>query len=114
VCGGTRSPPPPQKNPSSRQNPKQPAALKALGKELGVASDDMSALCANADVTKKVLADLQAACKKAKLASFETPTKLILVADEWSVENDLLTSTLKTKRKQIADKHAAEIKAIYT
>jgi hypothetical protein len=34
-------------------------------------------------VVAAVLKDLQAACKASKLHAFETPTKLILVAEEW-------------------------------
>mmetsp|Transcript_15380 Transcript_15380/g.38770 ORF Transcript_15380/g.38770 Transcript_15380/m.38770 type:complete len:685 (+) Transcript_15380:438-2492(+) len=90
-----------------------PPALRALGKELGVESEDMGVLCANDKVVAAVLKDLQAQCTAKNLASFEIPTKLILVADEWTPENELLTSTMKTKRKPITEKHAAEIKAIY-
>lgn len=98
----------------------QPAALKRLGASLGVdvasAPTDaakMAALCAAQPVVDAVLKDLAAQCKAAKLASFEIPTKLILVADEWSVENELLTTTMKIKRKQIVERHAAQIGAVY-
>jgi long-chain acyl-CoA synthetase len=90
----------------------QPTAIKALGKQLGV-EGDLAALCANAAVNKAVLADLHGVCKRAKLVGFETPAKLLLVPDEWTPENDMLTTTMKIKRKQITDKYAAEIKKIY-
>lgn len=92
----------------------QPAALKSLGTQLGLPPDSsMATLCASPPVVAAVLKDLTMHCKAGKLASFETPTKLILVSDEWTVENDLLTTTMKTKRKQIVDRHKAEIDAVY-
>jgi len=88
--------------------------LKALASSLGVQSDSVEAMCKSEEVVAAVLADLQAQCKGNRLAAFEIPQKLILVADEWSVENSMLTSTMKIKRKDITSRHMAEIDAVYT
>lgn len=92
----------------------QPAALKSLGTQLGMQADaSMATLCSSAPVVEAVLKDITLHCKAAKLASFETPTKLILVSDEWTVENEMLTTTMKIKRKQIVERHKQEIDAVY-
>ena len=64
-------------------------------------------------MTKAVLADLQSVVK-GKLSKFEIPTKCILIDDEFSVENDMMTAVRKLKRKPIADKHAQQIAKVYT
>jgi len=92
----------------------QPPALQALGESLGLGKKDLPTLCADAKVIKAVADDLKKVCKAAKLATFEIPTKVVLVDDEWSVDNDMLTSTMKVKRKPIADKHKGQIQAVYT
>jgi len=57
--------------------------------------------------------DLQASCKKAKLARFETPQRLLLVEELWTPENGMLTAIQKLKRKPIYNKHMAAIEATY-
>jgi len=69
-------------------------------------------ICADEAVAKAVLEDLQAVCKAAKLNKFEIPQKCVLISDEFSVENEMMTAVRKLKRKPIADKHAKEISAI--
>merc|ERR1712137_402220 len=52
-------------------------------------------------VIAAVLKDVQAACKAAKLQKFEIPTKVVLIDDLWTPENDMLTAVMKLKRKDI-------------
>ena len=65
------------------------AALKALGKELGVENaDDVAALCKD----DKVIAHVTKLCSdkcKGKLAGFEIPKRYALVDETWSPENDM-------------------------
>ena len=82
--------------------------LKSLGQ------GSWAELCKSPEVIKKVLADVQAVCKKAKLAKFETPSKVILIEEEWTPDNEMLTAVNKLKRKEIEKKHKAEIAAVYT
>lgn len=91
------------------------APLKVLAESLGVKCDplDIPALCTNQAVIDAVLADVKDACKKAKLSAFETPTKIILINELWTPENDMLTAVQKLKRRPIAEKHKAQIDEIY-
>merc|ERR1712137_184256 len=81
-------------------------------KKLGV-EGDLSALCKNETVIAAVLKDVQAACKAAKLQKFEIPTKVVLIDDLWTPENDMLTAVMKLKRKDILSKHKAQVDSIY-
>ena len=86
-------------------------ALKALGKSLGL-GDDVATLCAEPKIVDEVNKQIKAVCKS-KLVAFETPKKIGLVADAWSVDNDLLTAAMKLKRIPIVAKHRAELDVLY-
>ena len=89
-------------------------ALKELAKEMGLpATATWAEMCADAKLAAKVLEDLKAV-SKGKLNKFEMPGKCILIDDEFTVENEMMTAVRKLKRKPIADKHAAQIAAVYT
>jgi long-chain acyl-CoA synthetase len=49
----------------------------------------------------------------ATLAPFETIKRLALVPDEWSIETDELTPSMKLKRRVVEKKYAAEIAHFY-
>ena len=87
-------------------------ALKALGASLGVATDDVAALCVEPKVVAEVSKQCLAVCK-GKLVGFETPTKFGLVAETWTPENDLLTAAMKLKRVPIVAAHKAQLDALY-
>ena len=89
-------------------------AARELAKDAGLKDDAPWAdVCANAAITAAVLADLQAVVK-GKLSKHEVPTKCILIDDEFSVENEMMTAVRKLKRKPIHDKHAKQIAPVYT
>jgi len=48
------------------------------------------------------------------LKGFEQVKKIHLIDEEFSVENGLLTPTLKVKRHQVAKQYAADIQALYS
>lgn len=50
----------------------------------------------------------------AELANFERVKKFILVSEEWTIENDLLTPTLKVKKNKIFAKYHREIEELYS
>ena len=90
--------------------PNEPALRKIDGAPEGAS---LSELCKNEAVIKAVTADAAACCKAAKLQKFETPTKIILIDELWTPDNDMLTAVQKLKRKPIEEKHKAEIAAVY-
>ncbi|MBQ0132674.1 MAG: long-chain fatty acid--CoA ligase, partial [Comamonas sp.] len=45
--------------------------------------------------------------------SYAQPRVLLLTTEPWSVENQLLTPTMKVKRQQIMERYADEVDALY-
>jgi len=84
--------------------------LKTLAEELAV---PMEGVHKNDKVIAAVLKDVQASCKAAKLQRFEIPSKLVLIEELWTPDNDMLTAVQKLKRREIVAKHKAEIDAVY-
>ncbi|KAJ3310858.1 Long chain acyl-CoA synthetase 7 peroxisomal [Blyttiomyces sp. JEL0837] len=70
-------------------------------------------LCANAQYKAGILEDMQKLGKSKKLAGFEIPRALHLDADPMTIENGLLTPTMKVKRNVAQEKYKAQIDAMY-
>jgi len=88
-------------------------SLEKLAGELGV-TGDFAALCGNDKIVEKVYAACKAKCKEMKLVEFAIPTRIALISDPWTPENDLLTAAMKLKRPIIAEKHKEEIAKLYS
>jgi long-chain acyl-CoA synthetase len=73
----------------------------------------MEELCQNEDVNKAVLKDLISVGKENELRGFEQVKAVHLHHELFSVENDLLTPTMKNKRPQLKKRFAEEIDALY-
>ena len=50
----------------------------------------------------------------ARLESHERMANLVIVDDEWTIENDLLTPTLKLKRNKLEDKYSQLISQLFS
>ncbi len=48
-----------------------------------------------------------------ELAKFETPKKVLLLEDDFTIENGELTPTLKVKRREVEKRYKAQIDAVY-
>ena len=71
-------------------------------------------LCANdADLKKHILHSLNATAKESKLKGFEIVKSIHLDSELFSVENDLLTPTFKSKRPQLQKKYQSVIDQMY-
>jgi long-chain acyl-CoA synthetase len=86
-------------------------ALEGWAKVHGITAGDRKALVKDA----QVLARYQRVVNEvnATLAPFETIKRVAVVADEWSIETDELTPSMKLKRRVVEKKYAAEIAAFY-
>ncbi|EYC34731.1 hypothetical protein Y032_1559g3918, partial [Ancylostoma ceylanicum] len=87
--------------------------IPACKKELNL-TGTLEELCENKDVVKMVLEDMVAIGKKGGLFSFEQVKDIYLCPEMFTVENDLLTPTLKSKRPKLKAHFAAELGKMYS
>jgi long-chain acyl-CoA synthetase len=82
-------------------------------KTLGIAKLSMQELCQREDVKKMIMDDLLAVGKAAGLYSFEQVKDIYVSSEMFSVENDLLTPTLKSKRPKLKEHFKPQITSMY-
>ncbi len=84
--------------------------VTAFAEENGIATDDLDELLKNQDINDLIKSVVEE--KNAELASFETIKDFRLLA-EFSIENGLLTPTLKVKRNVAMEQFADVIEEMY-
>ena len=82
-----------------------PAAAPRCGGELEESLDKAALSLARAREGRVRLRRQGGDVRAAGLAGFVTPTKVVLISELWTPDNDLLTAAMKLKRKPIVDKH---------
>ena len=82
----------------------------ASERQLSVAEQDE--LLRVPDVTAKV--EREAMLTLRDLAGYEMPKKILLLEEDFTVENGLLTPSLKARRRAIEERYRARIDACYT
>ncbi|CAI4230434.1 unnamed protein product [Auanema sp. JU1783] len=87
--------------------------LKNWNEEHGVKGRDMEEICSDPKAEEFVLSLLIARGKEMKLNSLEQVKKIYLTTEAFTVENDLLTPTLKAKRPQLRQKYQEVMDKIY-
>ena len=88
--------------------------FEVLGKyaEANGLSTDPDALVANQQVTD-MLADEITRFLKQKYGGYEIPKKFLFIADDFTLENGMLTQTMKLKRRVVFEKYNDAIEALY-
>ncbi|XP_065057967.1 long-chain-fatty-acid--CoA ligase 5-like [Rhopilema esculentum] len=76
-------------------------------------SVDFDDLCKNETAKEAVLASMREIGSAGGLNSLEQVKAVYLLAEPFSIENDLLTPTMKVKRKKVEERYAEEIKGLY-
>lgn len=87
-----------------------PTEWKSLAESLGLDPEDPAALTAPAAKTT-VLKRAKAAA--AGFPNYALPRATVLTLEPWTIENGLLTPTLKLKRGPLSERFRAEIAALY-
>ncbi|HSM18101.1 MAG TPA: long-chain fatty acid--CoA ligase [Gemmatimonadales bacterium] len=86
-------------------------ALTAWADTQGIPAEDHDALIARREVGDKMEGEIKKSLRD--LAQFEVPKKLLLVSEDFTVENGLMTPTLKVKRRAVEQRYAERIEALY-
>jgi len=87
------------------------ANLEAWARRQGIGFDDRSSLLRNPEVTKYLEAEVRA--RLGDLASFETPKKMAFLEDDFTIQNGLITPTMKVKRRLIEERFQDLIDGFY-
>ncbi|MBL8678418.1 MAG: long-chain fatty acid--CoA ligase [Myxococcales bacterium] len=87
-------------------------ALKAWAKEKGIATDPIPDLFNHSDTQALFRKEINDQLKEIK--GYERPQKFVLVHEDFTTANDMLSQTLKLKRRNVVAKYNGDIEAIYT
>jgi long-chain acyl-CoA synthetase len=85
--------------------------LKAWGAEQDLQFEDAESFLAHPDVAAKMEQEVMSTLQD--LAKFEMPKKLLLLAEDFSLERGEITPTLKVKRYVVEEKYKDKIEALY-
>ena len=88
-----------------------PDAAKKWAREHSLASDDVAAIIG--DPRFRAYLDAGIAAANAQLASYETVKYYEVLPEDFTVENDLLTPTLKIRRRQIHARYHDLYESLY-
>lgn len=70
-------------------------------------------LCQLSEVKDAYMKELQSIAMKHSLPGWEVPADILLETRPFSVENNLLTSTMKTNRPKLEEKYRAYLEDMY-
>ncbi len=87
-------------------------ALKEICKEKGIKTKDKKKLAADKKV-KAIYKDV-VECAMQGFAKYEKVKDFILTPEEWTIENGMLTPTLKTRRRKIMARYKENIAKLYS
>ncbi|XP_004428141.1 PREDICTED: long-chain-fatty-acid--CoA ligase 5 isoform X1 [Ceratotherium simum simum] len=89
-----------------------PDVLPSFAAKLGV-EGSLEELCQNQVVKEAILEDLQKIGKESGLKSFEQVKSICLHPEPFSIENGLLTPTMKAKRGELSKYFRTQINSLY-
>ncbi|HOW57458.1 MAG TPA: hypothetical protein PKZ12_05615, partial [Smithellaceae bacterium] len=75
-------------------------------------SGDIKSLVAQRDIQAMITDDVIAALKN-KYADYEVPKKFLFLDEPFTLENGMLTQTMKLKRRVVMAKYNPQIEALY-
>lgn len=90
----------------------QDDAIFAFADELGVPGEEVTELCRDEKIVKRVLQSIRHTCATSGLATHEIPQRLILTSTPWTVESGDLTVTSKLRRRAILHRYMDDIASL--
>ncbi len=89
----------------------EPEGLKRWATERGLSVEPFQHLLQHADVKRLMLEEVSRFTQEIK--GFEKVRDLLLVADDFTVDNGMLTPSMKLKRREVLTRYGASIDALY-
>lgn len=87
------------------------SVLRQKAIDRGLPSDDSSLL--NSSAIRDIVAESIVSSLKGKYGGYEIPKKFALLSECFSIDNGMLTPTLKLKRRVVLDKYMETIRSMY-
>jgi len=87
--------------------------LTAWAEANSIDASDWVALTQNEKAKEEVKRSLHATATREKMKTFEKPSGVFLVSEEWTVDGGLVTAAMKLKRNEIQKKYKDEIAALF-
>jgi long-chain acyl-CoA synthetase len=73
---------------------------------------DMKTLVAREDIQKMITSEIVDTLKQ-KYGGYEIPRKFLYLTEPFTLENGMMTQTMKLKRRVITEKYTDQIEALY-
>ena len=91
-----------------------PQYCKQWAKTNGLANESLSSLTKNEKLKKEILKDFEGIAKQAGKKGFEQIKNVVLIEEEWTPENGMLTNSMKLKRQDINKRWMKDIDRLYS
>lgn len=76
-------------------------------------NERLASLCANKLIVDRVLAHFRKMAHDRNLMSIEVPRKLLLLAEEWTEDKNLVTAAMKIRRSYVYKRYQSELEQLY-
>ena len=85
-------------------------------KEKGIdtTKEEVQKYYSNEELIKEVLKDMDQVGRSNDLKGFEIPKRVYLTAEQFSIDNNMLTPTMKLKTVEIMKRYKKEIEKMYS
>lgn len=70
-------------------------------------------MCDDNEIRQEILKDIREVCFNSGLHKKEIPVAIVVCKQEWTPDNDLLTSAFKLKRKNVLKYYKNEIDSMF-
>ena len=90
-----------------------PAYASKIASSLKIQFNDPSELLTNQTLIGFLMKEIEQTCKNAKLAGFEIPKKILLSYDQFTIDNGMLTVTMKAMRTNIRKNWESKVSLLY-
>nr|XP_027196441.1 long-chain-fatty-acid--CoA ligase 4-like [Dermatophagoides pteronyssinus] len=87
--------------------------LKILAEKLKKSNLTYEQLCSDPQINQAIMEDIREVCLQSGLSEKEIPKKIAICPEEWSPDNDLLTSAFKLKRNSVLKYYAKDIDNLF-
>jgi long-chain acyl-CoA synthetase len=87
------------------------SAVKAWCKDQGVGELEVDALVANAKVRDLLAAEVRALT--ADFKGYEKVERFHVLTEEWTLQNDMLTPSMKVKRRRVLERWGSDLEKLY-